>query len=104
MYYPVYVKSWFATFPDGRAEEITDNKGDLIDINISGPLISQSQSVVEAIVKKMHVCTFLGDLELEHCPTSYPHDEFPYIPFVGYVDRYKQPFGVPGNCAGRMTK
>jgi len=51
--------------------------------------------VVSATVKKMRVATLLSDLLLQDCATPYVHDEYPFVPFVGYLDRYDFPFGVP---------
>ena len=91
MWYHVFEKAWFATFPDGRTIELRDDMPPQMQLEI----VQASQQVVAAVVKRMRVTVFLGDLELQDIPTPFPHDEFPFIPFIGYIDRYNFPFGVP---------
>jgi hypothetical protein len=43
----------------------------------------------------MYVTTFLGELVLQDVITPFPHDEFPFVPYVGYLDRYNFPYGIP---------
>jgi len=100
MWYPINEKAAFALFADGRCVEMDDK----IPISEQYQLITASQEVVVAMVKKMRVCSFFGDLELQDVPTPYPHDQFPLVPFVGYVDRYNFPYGVPRQIRGQDTE
>ena len=97
MWYPVNEKAAFALFADGRCIEI-DNR---LSIGDQYQLITASQEVVCSVVKKMRVCSFFGELELQDMPTPFPHDQFPIIPFVGYLDRYNMPYGVPRQIRGQ---
>lgn len=91
MWYHCFEKAWFASFPDGRTIELIDTMPPQVQLEI----VQGAQEVVAAVVKRMRVAVFLGDLELQDIPTPFPHDEFPFIPFIGYIDRYNYPFGVP---------
>lgn len=91
LWYHVYERAWFAVFPDGRTMELKDDMPTGTQLQI----VQASQQVVSAVIKRMRVSVFLGDLELQDIPSPFPHDEFPFIPFIGYIDRYQSPFGVP---------
>ena len=68
-------------------------------------LIKIGVQVVSAPVKKMRCATFFGDhLLLQRMPTPYGHDEFPAIPFVGYIDRWGNPYGVPRQIRGEVEE
>ena len=90
MWYGVPTKAWFAMMPDGTAIEI-DPEGDPGE---AFRAVQASVSTVSAIVKKIRVKTFVGKLELQDEPSPYPHNSYPFVPFVGYLDRYNKPFGV----------
>lgn len=94
MWYPVYTPAHFAVFPNGNAREITE---ELVSKNPleAYAMVTGAQQVVAAIVQKMRVCTFLDDLVLMESPSPYPHDEYPFVPFIGYLDRWNFPYGVP---------
>lgn len=91
MWYTIFDKAWFASFPDGRVIELAQDMPPMDQYQI----IEQSQEVVAATIRRVRVATFLGDMMLQDLPTPYPHDQFPFVPFVGYVDRFKHPYGVP---------
>jgi len=91
LWYTVFDKAWFATFPDGRTIEMRDD----MPASYQYELIQSAQEVVGATVKRMRVATFLSDLLIQDLPTPFHHDEYPFIPFVGYLDKYGFPFGVP---------
>jgi len=91
LWYHCYEKAWFASLADGRVVELREDMPPQIQLQI----VQASQQVVSAVVKRMRVAVFLGDLLPQDIPTPYPHDEFPFIPFIGYIDRYGCPFGVP---------
>ena len=90
IWYTVVEPGLFAVMPDSRVYEL-DKYDDMEQINI----VRYSKEVVKAHVKKMYVSTILGELQLQETRTPYPHDEFPYVPYVGYLDRYNFPYGVP---------
>ena len=92
MWYPVLEKCVFALYADGRCYEIREDMDPLEAFQI----IQGSQQVVPAIVKKMRNMIFFGEnLMLQDSPSPYVHDMFPWVPFIGYIDRFKAPYGVP---------
>lgn len=101
MWYPMNELSLFALFPDGRCFEIRKD----MDPNQAFQIIQSSQQVLRAIVKKMKMMTFFGDsLMLQDVPSPYGHDQYPLVPFVGYVDRWGFPYGVPRQIAGQAEE
>lgn len=98
MWYPVNELCIFALFPDGRCLEIKDGTDPVEAYQI----INSSQQVLKAIVKKMRVMTFFGEhLLLQDGPSPFNHDQYPLVPFIGYIDRYGQPYGVPRQIRGQ---
>jgi hypothetical protein len=91
LWYTHIEKAWFALMNDGRAIDL-DSLG---DVRNQYSAIQSAREVVSANVKKMRVATFLNTLLIQDKPTPYVHDEYPYVPFVGYLDRYDYPFGIP---------
>lgn len=97
MWYPEYERAHFALFPDGNAIELKEN----MPVMEQYQAISASRHVVSSVVKKMKVCAFLDDLVLYSGATPYAHDQFPLVPFVGYVDRWGFPYGIPRQIRGQ---
>ena len=91
IWYTVFEPAWFGCFPDGRAIELREDMPPESQYQI----VQAAQEVVSAVIRRVRVATFLGDILLQDTPSPYPHDQFPFIPFIGYIDRYKHPFGVP---------
>ncbi len=91
MWYAVSTPAWFAIMADGRVidlDQIPSPQGQY-------QAIQQAREVVQAVVKKTRVAIFLGELLLQDCWSPYVHDEYPFIPYVGYTDRFGFPFGIP---------
>ena len=101
MWYVVYVPSHYAVFADGRVVEVDIDKAPPTEIY---QLIQGAQRLVQATVRKLRVCTFLGNLELQDVPSPCPHDQYPFVPFVGYVDRLGFPYGVPRQVRGQQEE
>lgn len=97
IWYPLYESAHFATFADGRVVELANDMDPMDQYQI----ITNSQAVVKASVKKMHSCTFMGNLELQRSPTPHSHDEYPFVPFIGYLDRFMYPYGIPRQIRGQ---
>ena len=98
LWYPVNDLAMFALYADGRCYEIRQE----MDPHQAYQAIAGSQQLLRAIVKKMRVMTFFGEsLLLQDEPTPYGHDQFPDVPFVGYIDRYGMPYGVPRQIRGQ---
>ena len=98
IWYPENTIAVFALFPDGRYFEISDK----MDPRQQYQIIQSSQQVVPASVKKMKVSTFFYDVVLQDdIPSPYPHNQYPIVPFVGYLDRWGFPFGVPRQIRGQ---
>lgn len=91
MWYTTLVKSLFAVMPDSRVIDLDTLKNKREEIAVA----KASVELIPAVVKKMRVATFVSDLLLQDVPSPYAHDNYPYVPFVGYLDRFNCPFGVP---------
>uniref|UniRef100_A0A6M3XIY6 Putative portal protein n=1 Tax=viral metagenome TaxID=1070528 RepID=A0A6M3XIY6_9ZZZZ len=91
MWYSVWEKASFATFPDGRVIELTDD----MPFNEQFQVAMAAQEVSSANVRKMRVATFLGNEILQDVGTPHNHDQFPYVPYIAYLDRHQRPYGVP---------
>jgi Fe-S-cluster formation regulator IscX/YfhJ len=100
MYYPVWQRSLFALFNDGRYIELTDE----MPMSTQYQIIMSAQEVVSSIVRKMRVCSFFGDVELQEMASPFPHDDFPLVPLVGYIDRYGFPYGIPMQVEGMQEE
>lgn len=97
LWYPVLTQAAFALFPDGRCIELADD----MPAERMFPLVKSAQQIIRTTVRKLRVKTFLGAYELDDSPSPYPHNEYPFVPFVGYLDRYLNPFGVPRMLRGQ---
>ena len=91
MWYTKIVKGLFAKMPDSRIIDLDNIKqpGEVIQI------MQASQELITAAVKKTRVATFMSDLLLQDVPSPHAHDQYPFAPFVGYLDRFNHPFGIP---------
>ena len=96
MWYPMDERRSFAVFNEGTVVELDDK-----ELDEQFQIVQQAQKVVVAMVKKMYVCTFIDDLILMHQPSPFPHDEYPFVPFIGYIDRFNTPYGVPKQIMGQ---
>lgn len=92
LWYPVLEKAVFALFPDGQCVEVNTK---LPDAQVY-MLVRNAQQLITTSVRKLRVKTFIGSYELSDEPSPFPHGQYPFIPFIGYLDRYLNPFGVPG--------
>lgn len=103
MWYPQHEMAWFSIFADGRVIEFSDDKKSphFMEPNEQFDVITSAEETLQAVVNKMHCCTFMGQLELQRAPSPFPHDMYPLIPFVGYIDRYRFPYGVPRQLRGQ---
>lgn len=98
IWYPKYEKAIYAVFPDGRVIEVSDQIDELEQYN----LIQSASEVVPAVVLKMKVAAILGEtLLMPETNSPFQHDLYPFIPFVGYTDRFKTPYGVPRQIRGQ---
>ena len=91
IWYPQYEQCVFAIFADGQVKEITDDLPPTEQYEI----ICRAQKCVKAMVPKMWTATFMGTLLLAQTKTPYDHDQYPMVPFIGYLDRFNLPYGVP---------
>jgi len=96
MWYTVYEKGVFATMPDGRVIDLDCTCG-----QETVSIIKSALKLESSYVKRMRVSTFIGELLLQDDPTPFPYDEFPFIPYVGYLDRFNLPFGIPRQIKGQ---
>jgi hypothetical protein len=76
--------------PNGRVLDL-----DSRDEDSQMSLVYQAREVVGATVKRMRVVTFLDNLILKDIPSPFVHDDYPHSSFVGYLDRFDYPFGIP---------
>lgn len=91
MWYPILVDVLYAIMPSGYAVELPED----MDPEDQLRIITQADKVVQSVVKKMRVTTFLDQLILQDTMSPYAHDQYPFVPFISYLDRYDFPFGVP---------
>jgi len=90
MWYSVTEEVLFAKGKNGRAYELEAyNEVDQLAI------IRESTEILTARVKKLRVSLFLGDYVIYDMPSPMPFTGYPYVPFVGYTDRFSRPFGAP---------
>ncbi|MBU1003016.1 MAG: hypothetical protein KKE73_10895 [Proteobacteria bacterium] len=101
MWYVVYEPATFAVFADGRVMELDLKKGNPLEIIQA---VKAAQRLPRAVVRKLRVCTFLGDTVLQDVPSPCPHDQYPFVPFVGYVDRLGFPYGMPRQVRGQQEE
>lgn len=97
LWYPVLEKAVFALFPDGQCVEVNTK---LPDAQVY-MLVRNAQQLITTSVRKLRVKTFIGSYELSDEPSPFPHGQYPFIPFIGYLDRYLNPFGVPRMLSGQ---
>jgi len=88
----------FATFEDGSVKEIDDSK----DPREQMLMVRHSSELIRATVPKMFSAVFCSTVILrDETPSDLGHDQYPFVPFVGYVDRYGFPYGVPRQIRGQ---
>lgn len=91
MWYTSITEGWFARMPDSRIIDLDTLESPSDQMQV----IRYADELIKANVKKMRVATFISDLLLQDVPTPYKHDSYPFVPFVGYLDRFDCPFGIP---------
>ena len=89
MWYTKVEPCWFAAMLDGSVIELKEQP-----INEQYEIASYATEVINTHVKKMQVATFFGNVILQDLPTPFAFDTFPQCPFIGYLNRFKQPFGL----------
>lgn len=97
IWFPVWEQATFAVFADGRVLEL-DDKADSME---QFQMVQEAQSVTRAVVQKMRTATVFGKVELDKRRSELNHDRFPVVPFIGYLDRFNLPFGVPRQIRGQ---
>jgi len=97
LWYTIWAKSFFCRFRDGRVAELRDDLPAMDQL----AMVQEASEVLSAIVKRMRVTTFLGNLILQDTETPFSHDQFPFIPFIGYLDRFGMPYGLPKQIRGQ---
>lgn len=90
IWFTVWDDAWFARFKDGQVFEITED----LPPQRQYELIKMSEEVVRARIRRMAVATIFGKLLLQINWSPFAHSQFPYVPFVGYTDRWNFPYGV----------
>lgn len=92
--FEVWYRRWVAVnvmrTPDGRVVEV-DMKN---QVHIAA-LASGAAKPERVIVSKMYVSFWMGPHKLRDGPTPYPHQDFPYVQFIGKIeDRSGTPYGL----------
>lgn len=100
MWYPVWMNCLWAVFPNGDAKELTEGT-DPRELN---QMVMASQEIIKAQVRRMWVTVFLDNLILKDGPSPFNHDNYPFVPFIGYVDRFGFPYGVPHQMKGQQVE
>lgn len=116
MWYPIYQDGIWAKFANGDAEYLNPLMDKADKLKLDGQpenvrlwedivqKVQGAQEIVTARVRRMWTTTFLDDIELFDGPTPFSHDQYPFIPFIGYLDRYGFPFGVPHQMQGQQEE
>lgn len=91
LWYTVFEPAVFAIHSNGQTFELTPNLG----MQRLSEIVSYATELVKTVVRKMRVSTFIGELELEDVPTPFSHDQYPHVPFIGFLDRFGYPYGIP---------
>lgn len=97
LWYCVYEEGLWARFANGDSLELTRDADPLFLRTV----VLSAEEVVTAQVPKIKTITFLGDIVLNWGYSPYKHDEYPFVPFYGYLDRFNYPYGVPRNLRGQ---
>lgn len=93
LWHTKFVTCLFARFRSGMVLEIKDT----LPPEQQMQMIHQADEVIKARVRKIVVTTLLGDLKLQDMWSPFSHDQYPQIPWIGYLDRFKFPYGIPRN-------
>ena len=91
MWYAHFSPATFAIHSNGEVFELVPELG----MQKISELVSYATKVVKTIVRKIRVATFFGDLLLEDVPSPYAHDQYPFVSFVAFLNRFGYPYGVP---------
>lgn len=88
----------FALFPEGTVKEIDDK----LDPREQILMVQHATEIIHATVPKMYYAVFCSNVILkDETPSDLGHDQYPFVPFVGYVDRFGFPYGVPRQIRGQ---
>lgn len=91
LYYVVKQECLFARLENGAIYEVPESLPD----NEQMQILQRAEWIGKATVSKMRVALIVGEYVIEDIGSPHAHDEYPYVPFYGYLDRYGNPFGVP---------
>ena len=97
MWYVKHEKGLFAKFADGTVIDLNPKH---LSSNETVNAAMAAQEIIVAMVPRIKTCVFLGDLEIFKGDSPYYHDRYPFIPFIGYLDRFGFPYGVPRQLRG----
>ena len=65
-------------------------------------MANQAIEIGRFTIPRMYYAIFVSSIILQdETRSDLGHDLFPYVPFIGYVDRYGQPYGVPRQIRGQ---
>jgi len=93
MWYPQMETRLFAKLVSGQVVEVDED----LSPQETFQIIDQAESVFHSPVAKMQLRTFAGKVDLQSIPSPFKHNNYPFVPFVAYTDRYHQPYGIPRN-------
>lgn len=98
IWYPKPTNVLFAVFEDSSVKEIDEKLPPQEQMEMA----NQAVELINATVPKMFNAVFCSTVILkDETPSDLGHDEYPFIPFVGYVDRNGFPYGVPRQIRGQ---
>lgn len=100
MWYPVYETGYWAIYADRTAKPIPTK---LPPVEFYARMKGATE-VVQRTVMRMWTTTFLDNIVLQDGLTPFNHDLYPFVPLVGYVNRYKFPYGVPHQMRGQQVE
>lgn len=104
MFYTIPELGYWATYPNGDGDAVELNPDKMSHEELFYVANQPYVEIVKTVVPKMQMAVFLDNIELYRGPTPYNHDEYPYVPFVAYLDRYGFPFGVIRQLQGQQEE
>lgn len=82
---------WYREYDNGRVLRLPDMEDTVIELDPKNPrhsmLIEAGLAYDEpAIIPRMRLAWWLGPHKLADVASPYPHEEFPYVPFLGFTE------------------
>lgn len=97
VWHTVWGKGLFLRMSNGSVRELPEE----MEHSLKYQLVKQSVGIEVHPIRRVMQSMLLGDLMLEQIESPFPHNRFPVVPFISYLDRFNYPFGVPRQIRGQ---